>query len=42
MIQHGMGASLGSPTSDGLVAGFDPATAWKKVLEEYVHCVVPL
>jgi hypothetical protein len=38
MIQHGIGAFEGTPTKDGLVARFDPAATWKKVLDEYLHC----
>ena len=38
MVQHGMGAFLGNPTKDGLVAEFDSLTAWEKALDSYLHC----
>ena len=37
MIQHGMGAFLGSE-GDGLVPGFDPAATWAAVMRETVIC----
>lgn len=37
MVQHGMGAFLGS-AGDGLVPGFDPAAAWALVLTEDMGC----
>jgi hypothetical protein len=38
MIQHGMGAFVKSGSSDGLVPGFDAASAWKSSLDGYLHC----
>lgn len=38
MIQHGMGAVLGSNSSDGLVKEFNADAAWAKALTSYLHC----
>lgn len=40
MIQHGMSAFTGSK-GNGLVADFDSAAAWEKVLETSLHCPTP-
>jgi len=37
MVRHGMGAFLGTG-GDGLVKGFKPDTAWRKVLRDYMKC----
>jgi pentatricopeptide repeat protein len=37
MIRHGMGAVLGEG-GDGLVKGFRPERAWRKVLRDYMKC----
>lgn len=37
MVQHGMGTVLGEG-GDGLVKGFKPDAAWKKVLRGYMKC----
>ncbi len=38
MIAHGMGAFVGNPTPDGLVAGFDPEAAWETSLSGFLQC----
>lgn len=39
MINHGMGAFL-NKGGDPIVEGFDPASAWSMVKDEYLHCPV--
>jgi hypothetical protein len=39
MIQHGMNAVIGKKQdNDGLVPDFDPKAAWRKSLDNYLHC----
>lgn len=37
MVRHGMGAFVGGG-GDGLVKGFRPDAAWKRVLRDYMKC----
>ena len=38
MIQHGMGAFMGSSDKNALVADFDPKVSWDNALSGYLHC----
>jgi hypothetical protein len=38
MVQHGVGAFVGSTSGDGLVTGFNGAQAWNEALTTYLNC----
>lgn len=38
MIQHGIGAFGSTDSNNGLIADFHPEQAWKKSLDESLHC----
>jgi len=38
MVQHGVGAFVGSTSGDGLVTGFNGAQAWNEALTSYLNC----
>ncbi len=41
MVQHGMGAFVGSDGGDGLAKDFEAQAAWKMSLDSYLHCPNP-